>query len=70
MGSFSGCDCEVFDAAGYHAVKGSKEIARDKKTITYECDDIKGDITYMEELLTAEQGKKVILVQREKDSSL
>jgi hypothetical protein len=66
MSSFNGCDQEVFDAAGYHAIHNSKEIARDKKTITFE-GDIKGDIPYLEEMLTAEYGKKVILVQRSKE---
>lgn len=68
MSSFNGCDCEVFDAQGYHAVKGSKEIGRDKKTITYEYETISGDVSYLEEMLTQEYGKKVILVQRVKEN--
>lgn len=67
MTSFNGCDCEVFDAAGYHAIHNSKEIARTKRDVTYE-GDITGDIPYLEEYLTQEYGKKVILIKR--DSSL
>jgi len=64
MTSFNGCDQEIFDAKGYFAIKNSREIARDKKCVTYEA-DITGDIAYLEELITAETGKKTILVQRE-----
>lgn len=63
MSSFSGCDCEIFDAAGYHAIKNSKEISRDKKQVTYEA-DITGDVKYLEEYLEAETGKKTNLIPR------
>jgi len=64
MSSFNGCDCEIFDAAGYHAIHNSKEISRDKKQVTYE-GDITGDIKYLEDYITAETGKKTNLIKRE-----
>jgi len=59
----NGPEMELFEGKEYYFVKNAKVLNETRGEVTYEA-DIKGDITFLEEYLTNDLGKKVTLVKR------
>jgi len=64
----NGPEMELFEGKEYYFVKNCKVLTETRGEVTYEA-DIHGDITFLENYLSNDMGKKVKLVQKQKNSS-